>query len=103
MNLPRWLQPLLFALVLLFAQQVAGLHAMSHAWQSPASQQEQDLPSAKSCSQCIALAEIQSALLPGHPPFVALTADFIVHSFALHTSTPQLALGFSARAPPSFL
>jgi hypothetical protein len=103
MNLPRWLQPLFLALALLFAQQTAILHAMSHTFQTSTTQQEQDLPSAKSCNQCIALTEIQSALPAAHPPFIALVAGFITYNFALHSSPAQLALGFSARAPPSFL
>jgi hypothetical protein len=99
----RWLQPFLLALVLLFAQQMTSLHAMTHAVQSQTTQQEQDLPSAKVCSDCLALAEIQSALPSGHTPLLVSAADFIAHIFALQPASTQLALGFSARAPPAFL
>jgi hypothetical protein len=103
MTLPRWLQPLLLTFVLLFAQQVASLHAMSHALQSQTTQEEQDLPNAKSCSQCIALADIQSALPPRNPPFVSSLAGFITGAFADSSALTPLALGFSARAPPALL
>ncbi|MGB8338907.1 MAG: hypothetical protein WCE43_08565 [Burkholderiales bacterium] len=98
--LSRWIQTLLLAIVLLYAQQIATLHAMSHMYQGQKTQQEQDLPSVKACSQCIALAEIQSAVPAGHPPFAALLTHFAAYFIASTSPLVQIALGFSARAPP---
>jgi hypothetical protein len=103
MKLHRWLQPLFLALVLLFAQHSAALHALSHAFQGSGTQQEQHLPGAKACSQCMILAEIEGAVLPGHPPFVPLVSSFVTYYFTPSFSPLQLVLGFLARAPPYFL
>jgi hypothetical protein len=103
MKLSLSIQTWLFAFVLLFAQQTAALHALAHAFPAQATQQEQDLPAAKACSQCLALAEIQGALPMVHAPFVALLTGFSACSFVSSPTLVQIALGFSARAPPSFL
>ncbi len=103
MNFTRRMQFFLLAFVLLFAQQVAVLHALSHTFTSPATQQEQDLPSAKTCSQCLALAEIQGAVPATPTPFVVARAGFVAAVFVPFSFLPQTALGFSARAPPVFL
>ncbi|MGB9150316.1 MAG: hypothetical protein WCB36_08720 [Burkholderiales bacterium] len=103
MRFPRWLQIALFCVVLLFAQQAATTHAMAHAFQSQSGQQEQDPPSAKACSQCMALAEIQSAIPAGHAAFAALPLSFIGHRFSASSALQKYNRIFSARAPPVLL
>lgn len=93
----------LFSVVLLFAQQAATTHAMAHAFQSQAGQQEQDLPGARACSQCIALAEIQSVIPAGNAAFAALPVSFISHTFSASSALQKYNRIFSARAPPVFL
>src|SRR5512143_2785999 len=66
---PR-LQPILIALLafaLLFAQQGAALHALSHLAEPPAGQSQQDkhVPHSPACEKCVVYAGIGGAVASG--------------------------------------
>lgn len=87
---------------LLFAQQGAALHALSHFADSvPAqSQQEKHLPHSPACDKCVAYAGTGSAA-PSSPPVFAVQEITIVLatvSFLLFFSAPLYSC--LSRAPP---
>ena len=73
----RFFRPLLFAFVLLFAQQGSALHTLRHAFAEQTQQQDKQAPHAKDCEQCTTYAQLGSALNSGY------------FSFALHASLLQ--------------
>ena len=90
------------AFSLLFAQQGAALHALSHLADSvPAqSQQEKHLPHSPACDKCVAYAGIGSAA-PSSPPVFATqetTAILAAVFFLLFFSAPLRT--YLSRAPP---
>ncbi|MBA2352858.1 MAG: hypothetical protein H0V78_14055 [Burkholderiales bacterium] len=91
----------LLVLLLLFAQQGAAAHGISHV--ADAAQQEQQLPYDQFCDQCSAYAQLPGA--PQSGPAIALVADIgaIFVTPAARFYTPLVALAFSSRAPPSVL
>ena len=99
----RLLFSLWLAFALLFAQQGAALHALSHLADSvPAqSQQEKHLPHSSACDKCVVYAGIGSAAAPSPPVFatqkttVILAAAFFLLFFSLSLRT------YLSRAPPS--
>jgi hypothetical protein len=82
---------------LLFAQQGAALHSVSHA--SP----EKSAPFEKVCDLCLAYAAVVSGAGSGHSLFATpeATLDFPAASFPF--SHPVTQLAFSSRAPPALL
>lgn len=90
------------AFALLFAQQGAALHALSHFADSvPAqSQQEKHLPHSPACDKCVVYAGIGSAALPSPPMFAAqeTTAILAAVVFLLFFSAPLRS--YLSRAPP---
>ena len=98
----RWLLHLCFALALLFAQQGAALHALSHLAETlPAqSQQEKHLPHSPACDKCVVYAGMGSAAAAAPPSFDLREAgeSFIATQFSPLFSKPQPA--YSSRAPP---
>ncbi|HUX64940.1 hypothetical protein [Sulfuricella sp.] len=98
----RLLLSLWLAFALLFAQQGAALHALSHfADGVPAqAQQEKHLPHSPACDQCVAYAGIGSAALSSPPIFAAqeTTAVLAAALFLLFFSAPLYS--YLSRAPP---
>lgn len=98
----RLLFPLWLAFVLLFAQQGAALHALSHfADGVPAqSQQEKHLPHSPACDKCVVYAGIGSATASSPPVFAAheTTAMLAAAVFLLFFSAPHRT--YLSRAPP---
>jgi len=95
---------LLLALALLFAQQGAALHALSHLAEPQPTQSQQDkhLPHSQACDKCVAYAGVGSAvtasdLLPA--PFTGI-AEHLQATPAAYQ--PQPVLNFQSRAPPFF-
>lgn len=91
---------LLLAFTLLFAQQGAVLHALAHAAESTASQQEKHLPHSPACDKCVVYAGMGSAA-PAAPLVFAAQQDAIVLAaalFALLFSAPYRS--YLSRAPP---
>jgi len=113
---------ILLSLLLLVSQQMAFAHAMSHwtgkivpahalAASTVASMQldaERDLSSSVaqdgSCSQCLAFAQMASAI--GSTPRQFVPLDFQAEragAFAAIAVTPRTFCAFHSRAPPSFV
>lgn len=98
----RLLFSLWLAFVLLFAQQGAALHALSHfADGVPAqSQQEKHLPHSPACDKCVVYAGIGSAA-PSSPPVFGIqqtTAILAAALFLRFFSAPLYS--YLSRAPP---
>ena len=99
MKLSRLFTPLLFALSLLFAQQVGAAHVLRHTLQEQ-SQQNKQLPH-QACEKCEHYVQLCSALnvatLDFAPPPVA--AETIRHFAVAFRSTHTLTA--VARGPPA--
>lgn len=98
----RLLLSLWLAFALLFAQQGAALHALSHfADGVPAqSQQEKHLPHSPACDKCVAYAGIGGAASPSPPVFATQETTVILAAvfFLLFFSAPLRT--YLSRAPP---
>jgi hypothetical protein len=98
----RLLFSLWLAFVLLFAQQGAALHALSHLADSvPAqSQQEKHLPHSPACDKCVVYAGIGSAAPSSPSTFFAEETTVILAAvlFLLFFSAPFYS--YLSRAPP---
>ena len=98
----RFFYTLLLALALLFAQQGAALHALSHLADGVPehSQQEKHLPHSPACDKCVAYAGVGSAAFSAPFTFegqfiagiLAATVYLLVLSAPLHA--------YRSRAPP---
>lgn len=99
------LQPLLFALlafVLLFAQQGAFRHALSHMSENaPAhSQQDKQIPHSPACDECVAYAGVGSAVAAS-TPFPPAGILFVLSFFSLFTACVfPASRAYHSRAPP---
>jgi len=98
----RFLLSLWLAFALLFAQQGAALHAMSHLADGvpEQSQQEKHLPYSPACDKCVVYAGIGSAALPSPPIFAAQETTVVLAAvvFLLFFSAPLRS--YLSRAPP---
>jgi hypothetical protein len=98
----RLLLSLWFVLALLFAQQGAALHALSHfADGVPAqSQQDKHLPHSPVCDKCVVYAGIGSAAASSQPLFAIQKTTFALAAvlFLLFFSAPRRT--YLSRAPP---
>ncbi len=98
----RLLFPLWLAFVLLFAQQGAVLHALSHLADSvpSQSQQEKHLPHSPACDKCVAYAGIGGATPSSPPVFTTPETTIILAAvlLLLFFSAPQRT--YLSRAPP---
>ena len=94
------LLPLLLAFSLLFAQQVGVAHALHHALENLAHQQDKPSPASDACEKCDAYAQLASALNVGTYDLVLLRVsnEIIEPRFISSRSTPALAS--VARGPP---
>jgi len=98
----RFFSPLLFAIVLLFAQQGGVLHALRHAFAEQTQQQNKQTPHSKDCEQCTSYAQLGSALNSGYLSFELLSSliqTLAQHHFFCFTQRTLLA---TARGPPVF-
>lgn len=98
----RFLFPLLFAFVLLFAQQGAAVHALGHILAEQA-QQNKQLPHSPACEQCAAYAQLGGALGSSTHTF---TLDSAPTEALLHRTTAFCSnhpLTPAARGPPALL
>lgn len=95
--------PVLLALLLLLSQQLGMAHAVSHLSDAQrTSQHNKQLPIDQTCSQCLAFAQIGSALT--NPPFAFFATSFagLAPLVALyHRSYGKPFLAFQFRAPPA--
>ena len=90
----------LLALALLFAQQQAALHWLSHAVE--ATKASSKTTPAEHCDECLALADIGAAATGSGVP--ALPASFARHALValppVSVAPAALRLAFHSRAPP---
>lgn len=93
-----------FAAALLFAQQGALAHGISHFLSDEAPlQQDQQLPNSKVCDKCLAFAGISGALHSDSPIILLNDADAGLFASVAHCFLSTSFLAFSSRAPPVFL
>lgn len=98
----RLLLFMLLAFTLLFAQQGAAIHALSHLSEPlpTHSQQDKQLPHSPACEKCVVYAGFGSAVTSDRLIIPAATAR-IQHVAATQPSLPSLpARLYHARAPP---
>lgn len=93
---------LLLALVLLFAQQGAALHALSHLAERLPEQSRQDkqLPHSPACDKCVVYAEVEGALASGGMPLPFVAAPAFVAATMPAARLSCLDRAYHARAPP---
>lgn len=97
----RFFPSLLFALVLLYAQQGGALHTLSHVFAEQTQQQNKKAPHTHDCEQCTTYAQLGSALNS-----VFMSFDFcssLAHAFTQHYLVlfTQHTITAIARGPPT--
>ena len=93
-----------FVLALLFAQQGALAHSVSHFLSDEAPlQQDKPLPNSKVCDKCIAYAGISGALHSDSQIILLHDTDAGLFASVTHSFHSLFFLAFSSRAPPVFL
>jgi hypothetical protein len=92
---------LLLALLFIFAQQAAVLHALSHDTQAN-TQQDKHLPGAKVCEKCVVFAQFGAAAASSAADLhlSSATNDFLFQSDTSVRQQPAAA--YLSRAPPAF-
>jgi len=92
---------LLLALSLLFAQQVGAAHALHHALENLAQQQEdKQSPTSNACEKCDAYAQLGSALNVGTYDLALLQISNEIVEQRLISSRSIPSLASVARGPP---
>ena len=100
MRLPRALTSLLI-LLLLFAQQAAYAHAISHLGKdAPAKEQ---LAHSKLCGKCVSFEKISGVAPAGHSGLLSLDLFFAQPQHVDYGFSPRTVAAFHSRAPPFFL
>ena len=101
MTLRRWIT-CAFALLLLFAQQQALLHPYQHTaeWQGSTTGDKKAPFNPESCSKCVSLADLGSAIGAHVHAFQALPASFEQPAFFLPGRVAAIFLSYHSRAPP---
>ena len=91
----------LLALALLFAQQQAALHWLSHAVEATQAKASSKTAPAEHCDECLALADIGAAATSS---FAAVPTSFARHALVapppVSVAPAALRLAFHSRAPP---
>ena len=91
----------LLALALLFAQQTAALHWLSHAIEATRAKASQSAPS-EHCDECVALAGLGAAATPSSAALPSDSAQHVLIALPdAEARAPPLRLGFRSRAPPT--
>jgi hypothetical protein len=100
MKLHRALTSLLI-LLLLFAQQAAYAHAISHLGkETPAKEQ---FAHSKLCDKCVSFEKISGVAPAAVPILVSLSLLFLQPLHADYVFSPRTVAAFNSRAPPLFL
>ncbi|OGA00514.1 MAG: hypothetical protein A2Z44_03560 [Betaproteobacteria bacterium RBG_19FT_COMBO_58_11] len=98
--LKRPLYSLILAFTLLFAQQGALWHGVSHTASPTNSQQDQQLPHSEQCAKCVAFAHT-GAGAPATPLHFALPQlASAIAQFDAPAALPALHHPYQSRAPP---
>ena len=96
----RTLYSLIVAFALLFVQQGALWHGVSHTTAPTNSQQDQSLPHSEQCEKCVAFAHTGAAV-PAQPLHFVLPVRSIARiQFDVPAALPALNLPYQSRAPP---
>jgi hypothetical protein len=91
----------LLILLLLFAQQAAYAHAISHLGKdAPAKEQ---LAHSKLCDKCVSFEKISGIAPTSVPVLVSLDLAFVQALQAKYVFCPRTTAVFHSRAPPHFL
>jgi hypothetical protein len=96
MKLPLFL---LLALTLLFTQQGAAVHALSHLSER-LSQQDKQLPHTPACDKCVVYAGAGAALAPSALAIPAVAAQTRHPALTRPALLSRMARPYHARAPP---
>ncbi len=101
MKLQRALNNALLVLLLLFAQQAAYAHAISHLGkEAPAKEQ---LAHSKLCDKCVSFEKISGVAPTSVPVLVSLEFSFTPPPQVDYDYSPRTVAAFHSRAPPYFL
>lgn len=104
MRSPRLSFALLLAFLLLFAQQTAVVHALSHFGDNNASQEQQkNLPGEKACEKCAALAQLSGAVASADVVFHTAQLDHHLVHAAVEGVTRTTVVPYHSQAPPTLL
>ncbi len=97
MRIIRLLRPLFLVLALLFVQQGAAMHGISHVL----AEQDQSPPQDHACELCAAYAQIANALGSSEVRFDFAEPSANAYPFLDTASHPASCAAFAARAPPA--
>jgi hypothetical protein len=100
MQLNRALNALLI-LLLLFAQQAAYAHAISHLGKEPPAKEQ--LAHSKLCGKCVSFEKISGVAPASVPVLVSLELFFAQPLHVDYVFSPRTVAAFHSRAPPFFL
>ena len=100
MKLHRALTSLLI-LLLLFAQQAAYAHAISHLGKEPPAKEQ--LAHSKLCGKCVSFEKIAGVAPAGVPVLLSPDLLFAQPLDADYVFSPRTVAAFHSRAPPVFL
>jgi hypothetical protein len=100
MKLHRALTSLLI-LLLLFAQQAAYAHAISHLGKEPPAKEQ--LAHSKLCDKCVSFEKISAVAPAGVPVLLSLEVFFAQPPHSDYVFSPRTVAAFHSRAPPFFL
>lgn len=100
MKLQRFLLALLTSL-LLFAQQAAYAHAVSHLGKELAPKEQ--LGHAQLCGKCISFEKLSSAAPASVAPLLSLSLVFAQPAELRQSFRPVTVVAFNSRAPPVLL
>ncbi|HVY05703.1 MAG TPA: hypothetical protein VHB46_06975 [Burkholderiales bacterium] len=91
----------LLILLLLFAQQAAYAHAISHLAKEPPAKEQ--LAHSKLCDKCVSFEKIGGIAPTGAPALLALELQFTQPPHDGHAFVPRTVVVFQGRAPPGSL
>ena len=97
MKLHRALNSLLI-LLLLFAQQAAFAHAISHLGKEPPAKEQ--LAHSKLCDKCVSFEKISGVAPASVPALVSLDLVFAQPPHVDYVFSPRTVAAFHSRAPP---
>ena len=96
----RTLYSLIVAFALLFAQQGALWHGVSHTTAPTNSQQDQSLPHSEQCAKCLSFAYTGAAAPASLLNFATPQQASVFVQFDAAASLPASHLPYQSRAPP---
>ena len=100
MNIRRALHSLLIPL-LLFAQQAAYAHAVTHLAKEPPAKEQ--LPHSKLCDKCVSFEKISGVAPSSVSVLVSLDLPFTQPAHVDYVFSPRTVAAFHSRAPPLYL